>query len=93
MKKVVLFLAVLGLVSLASADAYTKCAGCHGAKGEKSALKKSGIMADLSKAEIVSALKGYQTNTSNDPMKKLMAAQVKDLSDADFEAIAAQIGK
>jgi cytochrome c553 len=90
---VVLFLAVLGLSSSLMADAFTKCAGCHGANGEKSALKKSGIMSDLTKAEIVASLKGYKENTSSDPMKKLMAAQVKDLSDADIEAIAAKIGK
>lgn len=93
MKKMFVVLTVLGLFSLTSADPYKKCAGCHGAKGEKSALKKSGIMAELSKAEIVAALKGYKANTSNDPMKKLMAAQVKNLSDADIEAIASKIGK
>lgn len=83
----------LGLATIVSADAYEKCATCHGKNGEKEALKKSKIIADMTKAEIVSSLKGYKNNTSNEPMKKLMAAQVKNLSDADFEAIAQKIGK
>ncbi|MCD6432928.1 MAG: c-type cytochrome [Sulfurimonas sp.] len=93
MKKVIIFLAVFGLSSVLMADAYTKCAVCHGANGEKVALNKSKIMSDLSKAEISKMLKEYKVNTSEEPMKKLMAAQVKDLTDADIEAIANRIGK
>lgn len=93
MKKIVVLLAVLGLSSLAMADAYQKCAACHGANGEKVALGKSKVMSDLSKAEIVSALKGYQDGTYGGPMKGLMAVQVKGLSEADINAIAEKIGK
>ena len=93
MKKIVLLCAVLGLSSVVMADVYAKCAVCHGANGEKVALAKSKVMATLTKAEISAALKGYQANTSAEPMKKLMAAQVKDLTDADIEEIANKIGK
>ncbi|OIP54552.1 MAG: cytochrome C [Helicobacteraceae bacterium CG2_30_36_10] len=93
MKKIVVLLAVLGLSSLAMADAYQKCAACHGANGEKVALGKSKIISDLSKAEIVLALKGYQGGTYGGAMKGLMAVQVKGLSEADIEEIANKIGK
>ena len=33
---------------LASADLYKKCAGCHGAHGEKKAMGKSKVVANLS---------------------------------------------
>jgi cytochrome c553 len=93
MKKVIVFLAILGLSSAAMADAYQKCAGCHGEKGEKSALGKSRVMADMTKQEIVDSLVGYQAGTYGGAMKGLMVAQVKDLSAADIDAIAAKIGK
>jgi cytochrome c len=93
MKKIIVLLAVLGLSSGAMADAYTKCAGCHGANGEKVALGKSKIIADMSKADIVAALKGYQDGSYGGPMKGLMAAQAKGLGDAEFSEITAKIGK
>lgn len=93
MKKVIVLLALFGLSSLATADAYTKCVACHGANGEKSALGKSKVIADMSKAEIVVALKGYQDGSYGGPMKGLMAAQVKGSTDADFSEITAKIGK
>ena len=93
MKNVIVFLAVLGLSSAAMADAYQKCAGCHGGAGEKAALGKSKVISDMTKQEIVDSLKGYQAGTYGRAMKGLMVAQVKDLSDADIDAIAAKIGK
>jgi len=93
MKKVLVLLAVLGLSSVAMADAYKKCAGCHGANGEKSALNKSKIMAEMSKADIVAALNGYKDGSYGGPMKGLMKGQVASLSDADITAIAEKIGK
>jgi cytochrome c553 len=35
MKKTIAFLAIIGLSSVAMADAYKACASCHGANGEK----------------------------------------------------------
>jgi len=93
MKKVIVLLAVLGLSSVAMADAYKKCAGCHGANGEKAALGKSKIISDMSKADIVAAMKGYKAGTYGGAMKGLMKGQVASLSDADIDAIAAKIGK
>jgi len=93
MKKVIVFLAVLGLSSVAMADAYKKCAGCHGATGEKVALGKSKVISDMTKQEVVDSLKGYQAGTYGGAMKGLMVAQVKGLSDADIDAIAAKVGK
>ncbi|PHR57322.1 MAG: cytochrome C [Arcobacter sp.] len=93
MKKVLVFLAVLGLSTAAMADAYAKCAGCHGANGEKKALGKSKVISDMSKADIVAALKGYKDGSYGGPMKGLMKGQVASLSDADMTAIAEKIGK
>jgi len=93
MKKVIVFLAVLGLSSVAMADAYKKCAGCHGGAGEKKALGKSKVIKDMTKADITAALHGYKDGTYGGPMKGLMKGQVKSLSDADITAISNKIGK
>lgn len=93
MKKIVLLVTILGLSSLAVADVYEKCAGCHGAAGEKVALGKSKVINSMSKADVVASLKGYKDGTYGGPMKGMMVAQVKDLSDADIVAIAEKIGK
>ena len=93
MKKVIVFLAVIGLSSVSMADAFKKCAGCHGAHGEKKALGKSKVIKDMSKADIVHALHGYKDGTYGGPMKGLMKGQVKSLSDADITAISEKIGK
>ncbi len=93
MKKVLVLLAVLGLSSVAMADPYKKCASCHGANGEKSALNKSKIIAEMSKADIAAALHGYKDGTYGGPMKGLMKGQVAGLSEADITAIAEKIGK
>ena len=93
MKKVFIFLAVVGLSSVSMADAFAKCAGCHGQAGEKKALGKSKIIKDMTHAEIEAALHGYKDGTYGGPMKGLMKGQVKSLSDADITAIATKIGK
>ncbi|MEA3373181.1 MAG: c-type cytochrome [Campylobacterota bacterium] len=97
MKKVLLAgLMVVGMSSVAFADgaaAYKKCAGCHGANGEKVALGKSKVIKDMSKADIVAAMKGYKDGTYGGPMKGLMKGQVASMSDADIQAIADMIGK
>ncbi len=95
MKKMVLLTAVAAL-SLMAADGaalYKKCAGCHGAHGEKKALGKSKVIKDMTKDEIYQALKGYKEGTYGGPMKGLMKGQVANLSDEDMRAIADYIGK
>ncbi len=91
MKKIVLLTSILACVAFA--NPYAKCVACHGANGEKVALGKSKVMKDMTKAEIITSLKGYKDGTYGGPMKGVMIPQVKSLSDADIEAIANQIGK
>jgi len=91
MKKILLLSSLLAVVAFA--NPYAKCAGCHGANGEKVALGKSKIIKDMTKAEIITAMNGYKDGSYGGPMKGLMKGQVATLSAADIEAIANQIGK
>ena len=91
MKKIALLTAILATVAFA--NPYAKCVGCHGANGEKAALGKSKIIKDMPKAEFIAAMKGYKDGSYGGPMKGLMKGQVANLSDADIEAIASQIAK
>lgn len=79
-------------VAVASSDADTlfnqKCVTCHGAKGEKSALNKSKIIADFTEQQIKDALKGYQEGTYGKEMKAVMQGQTKGLNDAQINALA-----
>lgn len=97
MKKIISIGLLVGLVSTISladaATAYKKCVACHGANGEKVALGKSKIIKDMAKADIESALLGYQNGTYGGAMKGLMVGQVKMLSTADIKDIANKIGK
>jgi len=91
-------LAILGLtVLLGAADAktlYTKCATCHGLKGEKAALGKSEVIAGWKANQTIEALKGYKAGTRNTKgMGALMKGQVSALSDADMKALAKYIAK
>lgn len=58
-----------------------QCASCHGAKGEKSALGKSKIIANLTQEEITHALKGYQSQSYGKEMKAIMEGRAKGLND------------
>lgn len=97
MKKITSISLILGVLATASfansVQAYNKCIGCHGAKGEKVALGKSKIIKDMTKQEILDALNGYKNGTYGGAMKGLMAGQVKSLSSGDIQAIADLIGK
>lgn len=68
-----------------------KCASCHGAKAEKSALNKSQIIAQFSETQVKEALKGYQAGTYGKEMKALMQGQAKALDDAQIDALAKYI--
>jgi cytochrome c553 len=92
MKKVVLTLMAVGAMSFLAADGaalYKKCAGCHGAKGEKKALGKSAVIAGQDAAKTEEQLKGYKAGTLNQHgMGGLMKGQVASYSDADIKAVA-----
>ncbi len=68
-----------------------KCASCHGAKAEKSALNKSQIIAAFSEQQIKDALKGYQNGTYGKEMKALMQGQAKGLNETQIDALAKYI--
>jgi len=95
MKKLVITsVATIALASAAFAGVNkAACAGCHGANFEKKALGKSKIVANMTHAEIATALKGYKSGTYGGPMKGVMKGQVAKYSDADLEAFAQTIGK
>lgn len=93
------FLKVLGLTLVltvganASADLFKKCAACHGANGEKIALGKSKIINELTKDEIITALKGYKDGTYGGAMKALMKGKIASYNDDQIASIAEFIGK
>ena len=95
MKKIVLSIVALGAMTFLAADGaalYKKCAGCHGAKGEKKALGKSEVIAGWDAAKVEEALKGYKAGTRNvHGMGGLMKGQVASYSDADIKAVAEYI--
>lgn len=92
MNKTVLTLVTVGLVATSSFAADMKgCLGCHGANFEKAALGKSKIVKDMSKENIIAALKGYKDGSYGGAMKGVMKGQVEKLSDADIEAMATEI--
>lgn len=90
MKKILLSLLILGVTSVMADGAaiYGKCAGCHGASGEKSALGKSKIIKGQSAAALEAAMKGYKDGSYGGAMKGLMKGQVGSLSDADIADVA-----
>ena len=92
MKKIIIAASLL-TACVAFANPYAKCVACHGATGEKVALGKSKIIKDMTKAEIVASLKGYQDGTYGGSMKNLMVGQVKGLDEATIQALADQIAK
>ena len=92
MKKIIVAASLL-TACVAFANPYAKCSACHGVNGEKAALGKSKIIKDLSKADFVSALKGYQAGTYGGAQKGLMVGQVKDMTEATMNEIADTIIK
>ena len=87
---------VMALSSLLAASALygastSACTGCHGQNFEKPALGKSKVVKDMSKEDIVKALKGYKDGSYGGAMKGMMKGQVASLSDADIDAIASSI--
>ena len=90
-KKVLLGLTVIGSLTVVMADGaalYKKCAGCHGASGEKKALGKSKVIKGWEAEKTVAALQGYKEGTYGGSMKGLMKGQVAPLDDAKIKSIA-----
>lgn len=77
------------IASMRAPDAYSKCKGCHGAKGEKAALGKSAIIGGQDKATLVASMQAYKAGTRNiSGMGSLMKGQMASVSEADIEVIA-----
>jgi len=88
-----LIIATTLAISAQANPLYTKCVACHGAVGEKAALNKSLIIKDMSKADFISAMKGYKDGSYGKDQKALMKAQVAALNDTQIEEIASFITK
>lgn len=88
-----LIIATVLAISAQANPLYTKCVACHGAAGEKAALNKSLIIKDMSKADFISAMKGYKDGSYGKDQKALMKAQVAALNDTQIEEIASFITK
>ena len=91
MKKIAIAMLFAGstLLMADGAAAFAKCAGCHGAKGEKKALNKSAIIGGQDAAKTVEQLKGYKAGTLNQHgMGGMMKAQVATLDDAGIQELA-----
>ena len=94
LKSLVIAGAILGSSTLFAADGaaiYNKCAGCHGTAGEKIALGKSKVIANMSEDDLNSALNGYKAGTYGGAMKGLMKGQVAKFSADDIKAVSAHI--
>ena len=89
LSKVGLGLLVVGATSLfgATLDIAKKCAACHGASFEKSALNKSKIIKGWKSDKVVAALQGYKAGTYGGAMKGLMKGQVISYSDAQLKIL------
>ena len=70
---------------------YKKCAGCHGAHGEKSALGKSKVINEMRQETLVLSIRGYQNGTYGGAMKALMKGQVFRLKPYEIEALSSYI--
>jgi cytochrome c-type protein NapB len=93
MSRVLKVVAVASLLSTAAFADTAACAGCHGADFGKKAMNVSKVVKDMTKEEIVTALKGYKDGSYGGAMKAVMAGQVAKLDDAAIEALAAEIKK
>ena len=94
LKSLVIAGAIISSSTLLAADGstlYKKCAGCHGVAGEKAALGKSKIIANMSDKELNEAINGYKAGTYGGAMKGLMKGQVASLSESDVKSISAYI--
>ena len=91
MKRIAILLSLAFTTSLMADGAaiYKKCAGCHGASGEKTNFAK---LQGLSKADVVAKLQGYQSGQGG-AKKAMMIPQAKGLSADQIDAVAAHISQ
>ena len=73
--------------------AYQACSPCHGEHGEMVALGKSRIIKNMSKADIVEAIKIYKYGALGEAMSPLMVSEVQKLTPSQIQEIADYIGK
>jgi len=91
MSKFVKVAAVAALLTTAAFADTAACAACHGANFEKKAMNVSKVVKDMSKEDIVKALKGYKDGSYGGAMKAIMKGQVAKFDDAAIEALATEI--
>ncbi len=93
LKSLVLAGAILSSTTLLAdgVELYKNCAGCHGINGEKVALGKSKVIADMSVEELNQSMNGYLNGTYGGPMKGLMKGQLAKLSKDDISALSTHI--
>jgi len=93
MNKIIKVVAVASLLTTASFADTTACKGCHGQDFEKKAMNVSKVVKDMSKEDIVKALKGYKDGSYGGAMKGIMKNQISKFDDAGIEALAEEIKK
>jgi len=91
MNKIAKIVTVITLISPLLFANSASCKGCHGSDFRKKALGKSKIIKNMSKNEIISALKGYKNGTYGGKLKDMMAGRVMKLSEKDIVTLANEI--
>jgi len=88
---------IIGLFCITSifaqASSLAVCVACHGDNFEKKAIGVSKVVKDMTKEEIVKALKGYKNGTYGKSLSMLMKGQIEQYSDAELEEFANDIKK
>jgi len=87
----VIFMMTSTLLMADGASIFKKCAACHGAKAEKSALGKSKIIAGWPAEKVMFALKGFKDGSYGGSMKMIMKGQASSLSKEDITLVAKYI--
>ena len=92
MKKLLyIALLVATITEVMATPLFNTCKGCHGALGEKVAMGKSKVIADMNSTQIESALLGYKDGSYGGSMKALMKGQVMRLSAEDIKTLSEYI--
>lgn len=92
------FIAMLTISSILMADGASiyasKCASCHGAHAEKSALGKSKVIAGQDTSTTIKQIQGYKSGCLNQyGMGGAMKNMVKGLDDSSIKEVANYIAK
>ena len=94
LRRTILLWGIITAISWAASGAsvYKVCVGCHGKRGEKSAVGVSKVIRGQNAALTVKQLKAYRAGTLNQyGMGNLMNKYAKRLSDAQIKAVARYI--